>query len=154
MKHDDYLDFVLYLERDIVRGIPSILTGGIAVGLYAVPRSTGDVDLIVKAKRGWKGLSEFSLALLRAGFVEDQRKDHFLVDTYIRRFRMGKWKVDVHEVEGREFGRLLRNSVQFSWRGNRVFVISRFDLIELKVLRGNYQDLADVKNLYGRGLQC
>jgi hypothetical protein len=118
-----------------------IVHGAIAMGVHGYPRNTRDLDVIVIASS-----DEIIEILNQYGF----RKTKFqMTDTgLVYRFTLGNWLLDVFiEDNWREWRRIKRNSFITTLYGHRVRIISKNDLINRKLRRASFKDLADVHAL-------
>lgn len=125
------------------------ICGGLAMAVYAHPRATVDIDLLVLSESvdrvttiartfGYdiRGL-EMSFS---NGAIEIRRVSKIDTDTgYVL-------SLDLLLVTP-EIRRIWDSRVQADWEDGRLSVVSREGLIELKTLRGSPQDHADISVL-------
>ena len=117
-------------------------TGGVAVGVWAVPRQTHDIDLC-----GVLPPDEVDrLLALRDGIRAGSGELPDLV-----RFRVGQWDVDLFVTKGAYDELCLRRAVRVDVDGIEVSVVSAEDLLIHKLIklrndrRRLLQDLTDVR---------
>lgn len=136
-----------FLERN---SIPYMVVGGIAVGIWAAPRATVDLDFVI-------GLDEDQLP----SFIETAQKGGLvLFDPKPMRFR--KIKLVRMFLQGKEAQLLmldfiltdddykresLRRAIALPLEGQEIKVASPEDVILLKLLSGRGQDRVDAENI-------
>lgn len=124
-----------------------LLIGGYAVVYYCEPRYTKDIDIWVSTRgdnptRVFQALAEFG-APLRNLTVDDFAHEGFFYQIGIPPVR-----VDVlMSVPGLSFQEAWPNRVRIEFDHIPVNLISKQDLIKIKVASGRPQDLLDVKSL-------
>jgi hypothetical protein len=142
--HPDFRDL---LAAFAARDVDYLVVGGYAVGFYARPRFTKDIDL-------WVGNSPGNLARVRAALQEfgapaamfEQLES--ALDEDVLWMGVPPVRIDVVKgVPGGDFPTCLARRVRASWDGVSVSVISRDDLIAIKRASGRPQDLLDVEAL-------
>ena len=123
------------------------LCGGMAMGVYGLARATIDIDLLIPAD----SLDEV-LSIAKALGYNIRGKDMSFAKAEIRRVS----KIDPADGELLPLDLLLVTSdniqvwesrVEAEWEGGKLSVVSAKGLIALKKLRGNDQDLVDIKAL-------
>jgi hypothetical protein len=141
----DYKDLLSTLNA---RRVKYLVIGAYAVAIYAQPRATKDLDILVKAdpenaKAVFAALAEFGAPLQGLTAADFEEPGSF--------FRMGREPVGIDiltAIPGVEF------DVAWSRRMEGVFdeethlrasVISREDLLAAKRAAGRRQDLADIE---------
>jgi len=143
-------DFKELLSVFNSRKIRYLLIGGYAVSLYAQPRATKDLDLLVSpdannVKALYAALAEFGAPLEGLTAADFMQPDLF--------FRMGAppLMVDIlPAVQGVDFEVAWERRTEIEIdpeSGLRASVISRSDLIAAKLAAGRPQDLIDVAAL-------
>ena len=147
-------DFKELLSIFNAQKVKYLIVGGYAVSLHAQPRTTKDIDLLVKpdadnAKAVYAALAEFGAPLEGVRAEDFSEHDKF--------FRMGRapFTVDIiPEIKGIDFERAWQNRVEAvidAQSGLKASFISREDLIAAKLAAGRPQDIADVAALRKAG---
>lgn len=128
--------------------IKIVLTGGIAVSLYARPRATYDVDAIISIKKEEK--DKFLKAVYRKGFKYDKtnpikhiRNLSFLPLLY----KETKLYADIFIAEDKFQQNIIKRAKRIRLDNKSVYIISPEDLILLKLLTGRERDTEDVRNI-------
>jgi hypothetical protein len=124
-----------------------MVIGGYAVGYYASPRFTKDLDLLVEPTpdnlvRVYRALASFGAPLHVLESLKNLQPDEVLW--------MGNppVRVDIlQRVDGVDFDEAFQRREQAKWKSIDVWLISRQDLIASKRAAGRPQDLVDVENL-------
>ncbi len=140
-----------YLNEE---GIDYVLVGGIAVIAYGNPRTTVDVDIIVRLNKD--KIEEFTEFLQTEGFFADprdlqkalQEKSHFTAELKNTLFR-----VDIKGIYNECDRRTMNNKKKIEFEGITMFVASPEDTIAHKLLYGSEQDLSDAEGIYVRQLK-
>lgn len=134
-------------------GIPSMVIGGFAVRVWAIPRPTYDVDLVVPVAT----IPPAAVldALRRAGF--DVPQEHAaghedsvagLAKVRVTRFEDGSvWDVDVFLARGGFLAAAFDRRRQTTVDGVPISVAAPEDLILLKLLANRRKDLVDVEDI-------
>jgi len=138
------------LDAILAAGVDYVLVGGVAVNMYAFPRSTMDVDFVVATPLGRIG--EISRGFPPAFQIDPQPQMEVLTGTF-------RWIV---EVEGSEFRveifhlgedahhreifrrKISETSVEF---GQAVWIPTPEDLVIQKLRWGRRKDLDDAQNI-------
>lgn len=144
--HQDFLDLLSVFAEEQVS---YLVIGGYAVGYYASPRFTKDLDLLVEPTpdnlvRVYRALANFgapsqvleSLQNLQPGEVLWMGNPPVRVDI-------------LQQVDGVDFAEAFERREHAKWKSIDVSLISREDLIASKRAAGRPQDLIDVDNLLG-----
>lgn len=125
------------------------LCGGLAMAVYAMPRATLDIDLMIQVD----SLDTAARSLEPLGFAMDSAPMEFHGGE-IRNYRFTK--VDPATAEVLALGFLLvtertlpawESRQDFEWEGTRLRVVSPEGLILLKELRGSGTDMDDIDYL-------
>ena len=143
--HSDYRELVSILNAHRVK---YLVIGAYAVGIYAQPRATKDIDILVKAdpesaQAVFTALAEFGAPLAGMTPADFAQPGPF--------FRMGREPVGVDiltAVSGVEFDTAWERRLETvcdEETGLRANFISRDDLIAAKLAAGRGQDLADIE---------
>jgi len=130
-------------------GIDYALCGGLAMAVYAMPRATLDIDLMIQVD----SLDEASRVVGPLGFKMDSAPmDFHGGDVKVSRFT----KIDPHTNEVLILDFLLvtqktatawESRREFEWEGRKLRVVSPEGLILLKELRGSGTDQDDIDYL-------
>jgi hypothetical protein len=143
-------DFKELLSIFNAHSVKYLIVGGYAVSLYAQPRATKDIDLLIKpdaenANAVYTALAKFGAPL--EGLTAEDFIDHG------KFFRMGSEPVMVDllpEIAGVDFDgaweRRVESVIDLK-TGLKACFISRPDLVTAKLAAGRPQDLADVDAL-------
>jgi hypothetical protein len=148
----------LYEEfRGVVRvledaEVPYAVCGGLALALYALPRATVDIDLLMlpenleKAKALLKplGFEDWSLSMNlegKGGQVKIRRL------TKLEAEGTDSLYVDFLLVEGHVLEEAWRTRARAPWTQGEISVVSREGLVALKRMRASGQDLLDIEVL-------
>lgn len=128
-----------------------VVVGAFAVAAHGLPRSTGDIDLLVRADaenadRAWRALSRFG-----APMDSISRTDLTTPDTVIQ-IGVAPSRIDVlTSIDGVEFDEAWRARMVVEIDGLSVPVIGKAQLIANKRATGRPQDLADASRLESGG---
>ncbi len=126
-----------------------LVIGGIAAALHGVPRATFDLDILIEAtgenvKRLLAALEEAGLGT--AGLVTPERllkKEITVFEDWVR--------IDVQtRTPGVKFGQAWGRRKAMDYQGQRIWVLSKNDLISSKKAAGRRIDLEDVNSLTKR----
>jgi hypothetical protein len=122
------------------------LCGALAVAVYGAPRATRDLDLIARKEDEVK----VRAAVRRAGYVFEALPMRFASGIEVQRFSK--------LVEGRPLmldflwalgplEAMWSRRERVPWHEGEIYVVSREDLITLKLTAGRPQDLVDIQSL-------
>ncbi|MEK7726935.1 MAG: hypothetical protein AAB354_00915 [candidate division KSB1 bacterium] len=142
--NQDYFDMFAALNTANVR---YLIVGAYAVGFHVEPRTTKDIDLWVEAsfenaQQLYKALAEFG-APLENVVVAD-----FCNPEMVFQIGVPPNRIDIlMGLEGITFDEAWQSRVEAQYDGQRVFMIGREELIQVKKLAGWPQDVEDVKAL-------
>ena len=149
------------------RKIKYLITGGVAVVLYGVLRTTADLDLIVDLEK--KNLEKIWETLLELGYVPriPIKKEEFNLENLKKWMREKNLKAFsfyhkkepfkvVDLVLELNFEKLYKRKKIFKIDHLKVPVVSLDDLIKLKKKAGRKEDILDIERLkeikkYGKG---
>jgi len=130
-------------------GVDYALCGGLAMAVYAMPRATLDIDLMIQVD----SLDEAARAIEPLGFAMSSAPMEFQ-DGGIRLFRFTKVDPRTTEVVILDFLLVTEKTApawesrqEFEWEGTRLRVVSPEGLILLKELRGSGTDRDDIDYL-------
>ncbi|MFI5385611.1 MAG: hypothetical protein ACHQ50_05760 [Fimbriimonadales bacterium] len=128
-------------------GIEYLIVGGIAVGFYAEPRFTKDLDILVAVHppdhlKLFQALKEFG-APTHLVSPEDFTKEDFVFY-----FGAPPWRIDIlTSIPGVDFDQAYGDRETMTIETTKVSCISREWLIRSKRASGRHQDLADLDQL-------
>lgn len=142
-----YPDFNEFLSVFNAQKVKYLIVGGYAVSFHAQPRSTKDIDLLIKpddenAQAVYRALAQFGAPLRPLTPKDFAARGSF--------FRMGHEPLAVDilsEIPGVDFDAAWERRVEAivdSSSGLKAHFISSEDLIKAKLAAGRPQDLADV----------
>jgi len=142
-------DFKELLSSFNAQRVKYLVVGGYAVSLYAQPRSTQDIDVLIacteeNGKAVHAALRDFGAPL------GDLSPADFAVPRKFFRMGSAPMAVDLSEIDGISFEQAWPNRTEVTVdpvSGLRANFISRKDLIVNKLASGRPQDLADVAAL-------
>lgn len=141
--YDELKLLVRELETDQVR---YALCGALALAIHGAPRATRDLDLIARKEDEARVRS----AVRRAGYVFEALPMRFSSGIEVQRFSKlidGRpLMLDFLWAEGPLDAIWLRRE-RVQWQEGEIYVVSREDLITLKLTAGRPQDLVDIQNL-------
>lgn len=140
-------DFRDLLSALAAAGAEFLVVGAQAVGIHAVPRATGDLDVWVgrhgnNPQRVWEALRDFGAPLHQLS-VDDLREPDLI-------FQMGVVPVRIDvitSVAGLDFEQCWPRRITATYQGLHIPVIGLDDLIANKRAVGRQRDLADVEIL-------
>ena len=143
---DLYEQLAMIVQELDAEGIPYALCGALALAVHGVPRATSDIDLIVPRDDA----EAVRRATRRAGYVFEALPMRFPSGIEVQRFSKivdGRplmldilWATDT-------LREILTRSQRVPWAQGEIRVVSRPDLITLKLTAGRPQDLADIQAL-------
>jgi hypothetical protein len=149
------MDLIDELKRLITRldekGIEYALCGGLAMAVYALPRATLDIDIMVEAS----SLDKAKRAVHDLGFIVDAMPMEFhggKVDIH----RVSKIDPDTRETLGLDLlivtpatRQAWESRTKVEWEGGTLSVVSPEGLVLLKSFRRSGQDQDDIRYLRG-----
>jgi predicted nucleotidyltransferase len=127
--------------------IPHLLIGALAVGVWARPRTTLDIDLLIAVSP--ENFNTFSNTAPEAGFQVDRQwwdENPLLRDRQVR-LRRGSVSVDLRRAEGSFEQHILRRKRRKRLGKHLVWVASPEDLILMKLRVGRPRDFEDASAL-------
>jgi hypothetical protein len=138
--------------KDLLRafnenGVRYLVVGGYAFGVYAEPRATKDLDLLIRADDA-NGAAVYR-ALSQYGAPLDGLSPQDFVDGSTFQIGQPPARVDIlQRIDGLTFDEAWQNRIQGLIDGEvQINVISKGDLIRNKLASGREQDVLDVKKL-------
>ena len=133
--------------------IKMALAGGIAVGAYAIPRATYDVDGFILVSEDKMDLLLSSL--IKQGFIYDKHKPIKIIQG--KRFvtlLYSKYKmyIDLFVAEGDFQTGMLKRAKKVKFNKIKINIISPEDLILLKLQAGRERDVEDVRGIISENI--
>ncbi len=129
-------------------GIPYALAGGLAVSIYAVPRATEDVDLLVAREDLARAVERLeTLGFRQAGRPMSVAGGRLDIQRLIKIDGTDLVPVDLLVPNEPALAALLADRNAIEWEGERLSIVSLPGLRILKQLRGSAQDVADLEAL-------
>jgi predicted nucleotidyltransferase len=128
------------------QGVEYLVVGGWAVGYYAEPRFTKDIDLFIRSnvqnsEAVFRALADFGAPL--AGISPADFRDN---PNAVFQLGHSPARADLlQSIDGVDFEEAWKNRVEFTLEGVSVYVISSEHLIQNKLKSGRLSDLADVE---------
>jgi len=143
--HDELRGIVKALNAT---GIPYALVGGLAVSIYAQPRATEDVDLLMARE----DLARTVERLESLGFCQAEKPmsvagGRLDIQRLIKIDGTDLVPVDLLVPNQPALAALLADRNAIAWEGERLSIVSLPGLRILKQLRGSAQDVADLEAL-------
>jgi hypothetical protein len=129
-------------------GIAYALVGGLAVSIYAVPRATEDVDLLLEREHLISAVERLaSLGFRRAGAPMSVAGGRLEIQRLVKIDGPDLVPVDLLIPNDPALAAILVGREAVEWEGRRLSIVSLPGLRTLKRLRGSAQDLADLEAL-------
>ena len=129
-------------------GIVYALAGGLAVAIYATPRATQDIDLLVAREHLDSAIARLErLGYKRAGVPMQVAGGRLTIQRLIKIEGSDLLPVDLLVPNDSDLGQVLTDRRGIEWEGLAISVVSATGLRRLKRLRGSAQDLADLEAL-------
>lgn len=163
-KGEDTLYDNIFQQLD-KNGVDYVLIGGLAVALYGIPRTTGDVDLMVNLDA--QNLLKLVKTMNELGFTPkvpvkaEDLADPIIRNDWIKNKNMRVFSfqhpdnpyalVDIMIDNPLNYEEATKEKKQVFDRGTKIFLIPKKSLIKLKELAGRDQDLSDIKALLKSG---
>jgi len=143
---DLYVEFEQIIEQLNQRGLEYALCGGLALAVYAAPRATVDIDLLVERA----SLDQIKAELRLLGYTIEAIPMKF-AGAEIHRLSKPDSDGDVLSVDLLlvlpENEQAWREKATVQWEKNQLSIVSPSGLILLKSFRNSEQDQIDVRNL-------
>ncbi len=143
---DEFSQLVTELQKE---NIEFALCGGLAMAVYAFPRATLDIDILIEPET----LQKAKEAATRLGFTFDAGLMEFSKGE-IQRYRLTKISPDTQEplmldmlLLTAELNGVWESKKILKWDKGELPVVSSEGLIKLKSMRLSGQDQDDIKNL-------
>jgi hypothetical protein len=129
-------------------GIAYALVGGLAVSIYAAPRATEDVDLLLGREQLRPAVESLtSLGFRRVGAPMSVAGGRIEIQRLIKIDGSDLVPVDLLIPNDPALAAILAGRESVLWEGGRLSIVSIAGLRTLKRLRGSAQDLADLEAL-------
>ncbi len=140
-------DFKDMLSELLVSEIDFLLVGAYAMAAHGFPRSTGDIDIWVRADSE-TGPKTFD-AIRRFGApMHDLRIEDLSTPGFVFQIGVPPIRIDILTmVSGLEFDSAWQKKMVVKWDGLEIFVVSLEDLVLNKRSTGRAKDTADVERL-------
>jgi hypothetical protein len=145
--NQDFKDLFVALNA---QGVEFLVVGAHALAAHGYVRATKDLDVWVRpsdenAARVMRALSAFGAP------THEVTKEDFAIPGITFQIGVQPVRIDIiTAVDGLTFVLAWQNRVESDYGGERVFVVSREDLIRNKRASGRPQDLADIDALEQR----
>ncbi len=140
----DFEEFIRLLNYHKVK---YLVVGAFALIYYTYPRNTGDIDFFVEcaelnAERLIKVLKDFGFEGL--GLV----KEDFIKPDSVIQLGFPPVRIDIlTSISGINFDEAYKNRIKAKLGNEKVFFISKDDLIKNKTAAGRTKDLSDLEQL-------
>jgi hypothetical protein len=143
---DLYAELAAVVDGLSGTGVDYALCGALALAVHGVPRATKDLDLLARKADAPKE----RVAVRRIGYLFEALPMEFSSGVEVQRFSKlvdGRpLMLDFLWAEG-ALEPLWARRQKLSWREGDIWVVSREDLITLKLTAGRPQDLVDIQSL-------
>lgn len=142
----DFRDLLLALSGE---GVEFVVVGAHALALHGAPRSTGDLDVLVRpsgenAERVWRALVCFGAPMEAAGV----RAVDFATPGVVYQIGLPPSRIDVlTEITGVTFDEAWASREAADLEGSTIWFLGRETLVRNKQATGRPKDLADVSRL-------
>jgi len=146
----DFREFLKLLNKNNVK---YLIVGGYALAFHGHPRYTKDIDIWVlvnhdNAENIIKALSDFGFSALKL------KKDDFLNPGYVIQLGYPPHRIDIlTSVTGLNFEDCYLTKIEVDIDGLKVSFIDLKNFKRNKKAVGRFQDLADLENLEGHGVE-
>lgn len=140
-------DFEEFFASCNKHGVEYLVVGGYAFALHAHPRYTGDLDVFVKSSESnarliIKALSDFGFELSSLTWKD------FATTERVIQLGFPPLRIDIMTaIDGVSFNDAWSRKVESRYGNERVYFISKEDLIANKRASGRKQDLLDLESL-------
>jgi len=142
--NEDFKDLFKILNEEHV---DYLIVGAHAVIYYTEPRYTKDIDVWVaptkdNAKRIWKALAQFGAPLANISI------DDFTNEDLVYQIGLAPNRIDIlMGISGIEFKEANKNRVESTYAGEKIYLLSKSDLIKAKRASNRKQDQLDLEKL-------
>ena len=145
---DLYAELRRVVEALDSAGIPYALAGGLAVAIYATPRATEDIDLLLAREHLGLAIARLErLGFRPAGVPMRVAGGRLDIQRLIKIEGSDLLPVDLMLPSDPELDGILSDRRGIEWEGQPIWVVSATGLRRLKRLRGSAQDVADLEAL-------
>ena len=144
---NDFIEFLKLCNRYEVK---YLIIGGYAVSIHGYPRSTKDLDVLIKmsdenAEKLKTVIDEFGFASLKL------TKDDFLKPDFVTQLGYDPIRIDIlNDIDGLDYDKAWENRKMVNYEGISIPFIGYFELLKIKAIAGRPQDLADISKLEKR----
>jgi hypothetical protein len=138
-----------------------LVVGGLALNFHGVPRMTYDIDLMILPQPD--NILRLVTKLTQWGYkpkipvdprdlADEAKRSIWIQNKGMKPLNFYSGKLPIGEIDlvfdsPLPYDRLQKRAVKIELQGERIPTISIHDLIELKLLAGRKQDLADIESL-------
>src|SRR6266536_2822917 len=127
-------------------GVPYAIVGGVAVSIYAAPRATEDIDVMLALEDVERAVDVLQpLGFRPAGGRMQIAGGRLEIQRLVKIEGVDLLPLDLLLAVDAGLARLLEDRVVAEWEGRRLAVVGLRGLRELKRLRGSTQDRADLE---------
>ena len=143
----DFVDFVKLCNHYEVK---YLVIGGYAVSVHGYPRSTKDLDILIKlseenAAKMKNVIDEFGFASLKL------TKKDFLKPDFVTQLGQEPIRIDIlNDIDGLDYEEAWKNRKMVNYEGEPISFIGYNELLKIKAIAGRPQDLADISKLKKR----
>ena len=140
----DFEEFIGLLNKN---NVEYLIIGAYAFGLYARPRNTGDIDILINRT---EENAELIIDVIKEfGFEQlDINKDDFLKEGKVVQFGVSPVRIDMlNSIDGVEFNQAYTKKNVASFGTEKANFISKENLMENKAASGRPKDLVDLEEL-------
>jgi hypothetical protein len=155
------LDYETIFKEFNKLGIDYVVVGGLAVNFHGVPRMTYDIDLMIllQPENILKLVSQLThwsykpkVPIDPKDLSDEKKRNSWIQDKGMKALNFYSEELPIREIDiiidsPIPYEELKNRSIKVELQGDRVPVVSIYDLIELKLQAGRKQDLADVEHL-------
>ena len=140
-------DFEQFIELLNKNEVSYLVVGGYAFAIYAFPRFTNDIDILIliedtNADKLIKVLSEFGFNSL------EFKKEDFLSSNKIIQLGNPLFRIDIlTSIDGVDFNEAWDRKIVAKYGDQNIYFISKEDLIKNKTASGRKKDLDDLDHL-------
>ena len=144
MLYPDFLELLHVLES---HNVEYAIIGGYAVGLYAEPRYTKDLDILINPTK--KNATSVLAALGEFGApIDNLTIKDLSTPGLVYVFGIAPLRIDIiNRIKGADVSKIVKRAQTVSIATVSARLVSFDDLITLKKLAGRPQDKADIKAL-------
>lgn len=143
-------DFVDFVKLCNLYEVKYLVIGGYAVSIHGYPRSTKDLDILIKlseenAAKMKNVIDEFGFASLKL------TKKDFLKPDFVTQLGQEPIRIDIlNDIDGLDYEEAWKNRKMVNYEGEPISFIGYNELLKIKAIAGRPQDLADISKLKKR----